>query len=45
MKPLRVALIGAGIAERHLAGYRWMPERFDVPGTLVIGLSLHSKSL
>lgn len=30
-KPLRVALIGAGIAERHLVGYRWMPERFDVP--------------
>jgi predicted dehydrogenase len=31
MKPLRVAVIGAGIAERHLAAYRWQPQRFEVP--------------
>ena len=27
----RVAVIGAGIAERHLAGFRWLPELFEVP--------------
>jgi predicted dehydrogenase len=27
---LKVAVIGAGIAERHLAGYRWNEGRFDV---------------
>ena len=28
---LRVAVIGAGIADRHMAAYRWLPELFDVP--------------
>lgn len=28
---LRVAVIGAGIAQRHLAGYRWNKKLFDVP--------------
>ncbi|WFE73354.1 Gfo/Idh/MocA family protein [Roseinatronobacter sp. S2] len=27
---LRVAVIGAGIAERHLSGYQWNKEKFDV---------------
>ncbi len=26
---LRVALVGAGIQSRHLAGYRWLPELFE----------------
>lgn len=30
-RPLRVAVIGAGIAERHLAAWRWLPQQFDVP--------------
>lgn len=30
-KKLRVAVIGAGIAQRHLAGYRWNKDLFDVP--------------
>ena len=28
---LRVAVIGAGIARRHLTGYGWNKERFEVP--------------
>ena len=30
-KRLRVAVIGAGIAERHLTGYQWNKELFEVP--------------
>jgi len=30
-RTFRVAVIGAGIAERHLAGWRWLPQRFEVP--------------
>ena len=29
-KKYRVALIGAGIAERHLFGYSWIKDLFDV---------------
>ena len=28
---LRVALVGAGIADRHAAAWRWLPALFDVP--------------
>jgi predicted dehydrogenase len=28
---LRVGVIGAGIAQRHLIGYKWNAERFEVP--------------
>lgn len=31
MTPLRVALIGSGIGWLHAKGYRWMPDRFDIP--------------
>lgn len=31
MTQLRVALIGSGIAALHAKGYRWLPERFDIP--------------
>jgi predicted dehydrogenase len=30
-KRLRVAVIGAGIAERHLTGFGWRPELFEIP--------------
>ncbi|WP_319517572.1 Gfo/Idh/MocA family oxidoreductase [uncultured Martelella sp.] len=30
-RKFRVAVIGAGIAERHLTGFRWNAELFDVP--------------
>lgn len=30
-RPLRVAVLGAGIADRHVAGYRWRPDLFEVP--------------
>ena len=28
--PLRVAVIGAGIADRHVAAFRWLPRQYDV---------------
>lgn len=31
MTVLRVAIIGSGIGAMHAKGYRWQPERFDVP--------------
>ena len=31
MTKLRVALIGSGIGAMHAKGYRWQPERFDIP--------------
>jgi predicted dehydrogenase len=29
-KALRIALVGAGIMSRHLVGYRWRPDLFDL---------------
>lgn len=29
-QPLRVALVGAGIQSRHLIGYRWRPDLFEL---------------
>lgn len=29
-RPLRVAVLGAGIADRHVAGWRWLAGRFEV---------------
>ena len=29
-RPLRVAVIGAGIADRHVATFRWMPRKYNV---------------
>ena len=31
MAPLRVAIIGSGIGAMHAKGYRWLPEKFDLP--------------